>query len=143
MHVKLLNGERGVAALIVNDGVSYINLEYERGAMTGDVERVNKYGRNELKGHVVDGVEDGLFIGNDDNAKVVWRWYYRNGERYSEVVESGELDGYYDVKSVSIGLVLSTRTCTTHDLTHHQYASYRSTTHSLRRLYPLAYPPVE
>ena len=33
------------------------------------------------------------------------------------MVESGELDGYYDVKSVSIGLVLSTSTCTTHDLT--------------------------
>ena len=71
MHVKLLNGERGVAALIVNDGVSYINLEYERGAMTGDVERMNKYGRNELKGCVVDGVEDGLFM----EMMIMRRWY--------------------------------------------------------------------
>ena len=40
--------------------------------------------------------------------RVVWQGYYRNGERYSEVVESGELKGYYDEKSVATRSLLST-----------------------------------
>ena len=40
--------------------------------------------------------------------RVVWRGYYRNGERYSEVVESGELKGYHDEKSVATRSLLST-----------------------------------
>ena len=51
--------EREGVALIVNDGVPYINVVYERGVMTGNVERMNKNGRIELKSRLINGVEDG------------------------------------------------------------------------------------
>ncbi|KAK8807966.1 hypothetical protein WA588_006452 [Blastocystis sp. NMH] len=38
---------------------------------------------------------------------MVWRGYYRNGRRYSEVVKSGQLEGYYDEKSAENGRLLS------------------------------------
>ena len=37
MKVKLVNGMRDGEALIVNDGVPYIKLEYRNGVMTGNV----------------------------------------------------------------------------------------------------------
>ena len=51
--------EREGVALIVNDGVPYINVVYERGVMTGNVERMSKNGRIELKSRLINGVEDG------------------------------------------------------------------------------------
>ena len=58
--------EREGVALIVNDGVPYINVVYERGVMTGNVERMNKNEGIELKGRLINGVEDGyiyIYIG--------------------------------------------------------------------------------
>ena len=93
--------------MLVNDGVPYVNVVYEKGLMTGNVERMNKNGRIELKGRLLNGIEDGLFVEYDENGRVMWRGYYKNGERYSEVAESGELDGYYGERSVVSGLLLS------------------------------------
>ena len=107
LMVTLVNGVREGEAMIVNDGVPYLRMDYKNGMTTGDVERMNHYGIVDLKGQVVNGVENGLFEEFDNSEKMVWRGYYRNGMRYSEVVESGELAGYYDEKSVATGLVLT------------------------------------
>ena len=87
MRVKLLNGKREGAALIVNDGVPYINVVYERGVMTGNVESMNKNERIELKGRLINGVEDGLFVEYDENGRVMWRGYYKNGKMKRLVME--------------------------------------------------------
>ncbi|KAK8825469.1 hypothetical protein WA538_003165 [Blastocystis sp. DL] len=94
-------------ALIVNDGVPYLKLTYKNGMMTGTVERLNKYLITELKGSVVNGDERGLFEEYDKNEKVVWRGYYRNGRRYSEVVRSERVKGWYDERSVENRELLS------------------------------------
>ena len=80
MTVKLVNGVREGKAVIVNGSVPYMRLEYKRGSLTGIVERMNSSGSVELRGHLVNGVEDGLFEEFDNN-KVVWSGYYGNGRR--------------------------------------------------------------
>ena len=107
MKVKLVNGLRDGEALIVNDGVPYIKLTYKNGMMTGNVERLNKYLITELKGRVVNGDERGLFEEYDKNEKVVWRGYYKNGRRYSEVVRSERVKGWYEERSVENRELLS------------------------------------
>ena len=107
MTVKLVKGMREGCAIILNDGVPFMKLEYRNGSLTGIVERMNRYGMVELRGHLVNGVERGLFEECDNSDKVVWRGYYRDGRRYSEVVKSGRLEGYYDEKSVESGSLFS------------------------------------
>ena len=107
MTVKLVNGIREGKALIVNEGIPYLLLEYKQGSLTGVMVRYNESGSVELRGHLVNGMESGLFEECDGSEKVVWRGYYRNGVRDSEVVESERLEGYYDEKSVESGLLLS------------------------------------
>ena len=85
MVVSLVNGVREGEAIILNDGIPYLNLEYERGVLTGAVERMNDYGIVELRGHLVNGIENGLFLEYDENEKVVWIGYYQNGQRHLEV----------------------------------------------------------
>lgn len=105
--VKLVDGMREGKALLVNDGVPYLNLEFTKGSMTGKVKRQNQYGMVDLKGHIVNGIEDGLFEEYNNCKIVVWRGYYRNGRRYSRITESKRLKGYYDETSVSSGSLLS------------------------------------
>ena len=81
MTVKLVNGVREGIAVIVNGSVPYLRLEYKQGSLTGVVAKMNSSGSVELRGHLVDGVEDGLFEEFDSNNKAVWRGYYRNGKR--------------------------------------------------------------
>jgi len=85
MVVSLVNGVREGEAIILNDGIPYLNLEYKRGVLTCAVERMNDYGIVELRGHLVNGVENGLFLEYDENEKVVWIGYYQNGQRHLEV----------------------------------------------------------
>ncbi|KAK8790773.1 hypothetical protein WA588_002520 [Blastocystis sp. NMH] len=68
---------------------------------------MDDYGVVEMRGQLLNGMESGLFEEYDDNEKVVWRGYYRDGKRYSEVVKSGQLEGYYDEKSAENGRLLS------------------------------------
>ena len=107
MKVKLVNGMRDGEALIVNDGVPYIKLTYKKGTMTGTVERMNQYGIIDLKGQAVNGIEKGLFIEYGDRKKETWRGYYRNGRRYSEVVRSERVKGWYEERSVENRELLS------------------------------------
>ena len=84
MTVKLVNGVREGKAVIVNDGVPYLRLEYKQGSLTGVVERMSESGSVELRGHLVSGVESGFFEEYDSRDQVVWRGYYRNGVRDSK-----------------------------------------------------------
>ena len=107
MIVTLVDGMRNGRALLAIDGVPYMNLEYRNGVLTGKVERLNQYGIVDLRGRVTNGVESGLFQEYDDNKRMTWRGYYRNGQRYSEVVKSEKRKGYYEERSADNGSLLS------------------------------------
>ena len=85
MVVSLVNGVREGEAIILNDGIPFLNLEYKKGLLTGAVERMNDHGSVDLRGHLLNGVENGLFLEYDENEKVVWIGYYQNGQRHLEV----------------------------------------------------------
>ena len=104
--MKMVNGKREGIAKIAMDGVPYIKLEYRNGRMTGIVERMNDNEVVDLKGHLIDGRETGLFE-EMTGGEVVWRGYYRNGERYSEVVKSRRGGRWYVERRVGSGEVLS------------------------------------
>ena len=108
MKVRLSKGVREGIGTILKDGVPFIQIEYHSGTANGPVCRMDDFGVVDMKGELMNGLEYGLFVEYDRSKEVVWRGYYRNGARYSEVVESSELDGYYDEKRESTGLLLST-----------------------------------
>ena len=85
MIVSLVNGVREGEAIILNDGIPFLSLEYKRGLLTGTVEKMNDHGIVVLRGHLVNGIESGLFLEYDENEKVVWIGYYQNGKRHTEV----------------------------------------------------------
>ena len=107
MRVKLLNGYEHGKAIIYNREKPYIRLVYINGVANGVVERMSDKGKVEMTGHLVDGIENGLFDEFDDNSNVVWRGYYRNGKRYSEVIECERLKGYYEERNVYDGRLIS------------------------------------
>ena len=107
MAVPLVNGMREGIGTIMKEGAPFIQVEYHRGLASGTVCRMDDYGVVEMRGQLLNGMESGLFEEYDDNEKVVWRGYYRDGKRYSEVVKSGQLEGYYDEKSAENGRLLS------------------------------------
>ena len=72
MIVTLVDGKREGDAMIINDGKPYLKLHYERGSLTGVVERLNEDGLVEMSGHLENGVESGLFVEYDRGKKVVW-----------------------------------------------------------------------
>ena len=74
----------------------------------GPVERMNEYGMTEMRGYLVNGLESGLFREYDKEGKVVWIGYYRNGQRYSEVMKAKHRKGYYDERIVESGELVST-----------------------------------
>ena len=85
MIVTLVEGKRDGEAMIVNDGMPYLTLHYEKGILTGVVERMGEDGLLNMRGHLENGMEIGLFVEYERGKKVVWIGYYRNGERYLEV----------------------------------------------------------
>ncbi|KAK8825401.1 hypothetical protein WA538_003097 [Blastocystis sp. DL] len=101
--VPLVNGMRDGKAMIVNDGVAYLRLEYKRGSLTGVVERMNEFGAIELRGHLVNGVENGFFEEYDGNDNVVWRGYYKNGRRDPENRNRIVRKGKNTVRSIEHG----------------------------------------
>ena len=97
MRVKLVNGTREGDAILLDDGVPFIRLEYSNGELSGVVEQMNDYGEVILRGHLVNGVENGLFEEMDEAGEVIWRGYYRSGKRYADwsdriVCREGDLE---------------------------------------------------
>ena len=83
MTVPLVNGMREGIGTILKEGAPFIQVEYHRGFASGTVCRMDDYGVVEMRGQLLNGMESGLFEEYDDNEKVVWRGYYRDGNRYS------------------------------------------------------------
>ena len=87
MHVKLKNGKKEGEATIMKDGKVFLRMEYKNDEMTGSVERLNGNGQIDLKGKVENGVESGIFQ-EYKGEEMIWRGYYRNGKRYSDLEKS-------------------------------------------------------
>ena len=75
--------------------------------MTGNVERMDINGHVVLRGSLVSGMEKGLFEEYDGNMDVKWKGYYRNGERFSVVMKSQRMKGYYEEILEADGSLLS------------------------------------
>ena len=103
MTVPLVNGMREGKAIIVNDGVPYLRLEYKQGSLTGVMERMSESGSVELRGHLMNGIESGFFEEYDSRNQVVWRGYYRNGVRDPEKKSRIVGKGSNNVRSVEKG----------------------------------------
>ena len=106
MKVNMVNGVREGEAVIVKNGKPYYKLEYKNGKLNGIIERLNENGNVELRGHLVNGVEHGLFR-RFYNSKMMRMGYYSNGGWYSEVIESKYMKGLYVERSVENGTTLS------------------------------------
>ena len=107
MKVPIVNGMRNGMALIDNNGTPYIKLEYRNEEVTGNVERMDINGHVVLRGSLVSGMEKGLFEEYDGNMDVKWKGYYRNGERFSVVMKSQRMKGYYEEILEADGSLLS------------------------------------
>ena len=59
MFVKLVNGVRDGAAIIMTKEYEFIKLTYRNGEMTGEVEKMDRYLNVLLKGFLVNGEEKG------------------------------------------------------------------------------------
>lgn len=70
-------------------------MDCENGALTGSVERLNERGQIELRGRLEDGMESGIFQ-EYNGEELVWKGYYRNGKRYSDMMKSSRKLGYYE-----------------------------------------------
>lgn len=106
MHVKLKNGKKEGEATIMKDGKVFLRMEYKNDEMTGSVERLNGNGQIDLKGKVENGVESGIFQ-EYKGEEMIWRGYYRNGKRYSDLEKSRRKLRYYEERSVATGELLS------------------------------------
>lgn len=106
MKVPLVNGERDGTAIILNGSVPSLRLECHNGGLNGTVEKLNESGSVVLRGHLANGVETGLFR-EYSNSVMIWMGYYRNGERYSTVMESELFRGFYTEQLVEDGKLLS------------------------------------
>ena len=82
MLVDMVNGKREGEANLIFQGVACLRLIYAEDSLTGVVERINDYGMVDMRGHLVNGMETGLFREFDTEDKPVWVGYYRNGKKY-------------------------------------------------------------
>ena len=106
MFVKLVNGVRDGAAIIMTKEYEFIKLTYRNGEMTGEVEKMDRYLNVLLKGFLVNGEEKGVFV-EYNHGTPVWRGYYRHGKRFSEVVKSDIIRHFYEERSVKNQFLLS------------------------------------
>lgn len=102
------NGKKEGIATMRFMGVTRFELTYTNGELTGPVKELDDQGVTMMCGHLVNGVESGLFEEYNRYGDVIWRGYYRNGKRYSKVVKSEQREGYYDERSEGGGKLLST-----------------------------------
>ena len=69
--VTLVGGVREGEAMLVNDGVPFLRLEFKQWSLTGVVERMNEYGLLDMRGHLVKGIESGLFVEFNRNKELI------------------------------------------------------------------------
>ena len=108
MNVQMVNGKReGMAIIRGGKYSSCTKVEYRNGELSGIVEQCCYDGTLQLRGHLVNGIETGLFTEYDHYGNVVWRGYYRNGEAYSEVLKSKTMKGFYEERDMISNELLS------------------------------------
>ena len=106
MIVNLVDGIRDGIAMILHNDIPFIRLVYSDGVLTGPVEKIDERGHLRMRGYLENGVENGMFTEYTDMV-MTWRGYYMNGKRYSEVVKSHHLKGFYEEWEVESGELLS------------------------------------
>lgn len=105
---ELRDGKKDGKAVMEYMGIACFELNFKNGKLTGPVKEFDDRGEVKLIGQLVNGVESGVFEEYDQHKEVVWRGYYRNGKRYSKVIESKRTEGYYDEISERSGELLTT-----------------------------------
>ena len=106
MRVRLVNGKREGKAVILENDIPFLILNYRDGQLNGEVFRMDGVGGIQMKGTLVNGREIGLFKEYSDGI-LIWIGYYRDGERYSVLRKSIHMNGYYEERSVKSNELLS------------------------------------
>ena len=106
MRVRLVNGKREGKAVILENDIPFLILNYRDGQLNGEVFRMDGVGGIQMKGTLVNGREIGLFKEYSDGI-LIWIGYYRDGERYSVLRKSIHMNGYYEERYVKSNELLS------------------------------------
>ena len=106
MKVNMVNGKREGEAMIMKNGKVYYRVEYGSGKLNGLIERLDEDGNVELKGHLMAGVERGLFK-EYNMGTLTWMGYMNEGEYYSTVLESEYTKGLYVERRRDTGAIVS------------------------------------
>ena len=106
MKVNMVNGKREGEAMIMKNGKVYYRVEYGSGKLNGLIERLDEDGNVELKGHLMAGVERGLFK-EYNMGTLTWMGYMDKGEYYSTVLESEYTKGLYVERRRDTGAIVS------------------------------------
>ena len=101
------DGKKDGKAVMSFMGVPRFELNYRNGELTGPVRELDNQGVTKMSGHLVNGIESGLFEEYNRYGDVIWCGYYRNGKRYSQVVKNEQMEGYYDEICEENGILLS------------------------------------
>ena len=106
MKVNMVNGKREGEAMILKNGKRYYRMEYVGGELTGLVERFDEGGNVELRGHLMTGVERGLYK-EYKNGIMTWMGCLNAGYHYSTVMESEYMKGMYVERRIDDGAIVS------------------------------------
>lgn len=107
MHVNIRSGVREGEAIITKSNIPYLKMNYVHGCLNGLVSRLNSNDTVVMCGWLVNGEESGIFQEFDNKRNCISRGYYRNGKRYSSIVKSERMKGYYEERTVTAGTLLS------------------------------------
>ena len=98
MKVKLVNGKREGEAIMLKNDASFIRLVYSNGVLNGPVERMSNQRFVEVHDYLKNGMEQRVFRGYDSDS-VIWMGYYRSGNRYSDLIKSKSMRGWYEERN--------------------------------------------
>ena len=97
LTVKQVDGLRqGKGMIKTKKGIVYARLNYQDDKLSGHCTFNDIYGKKRFDGYYEDGVKNGWGCEYDDNRKPVFFGFYKDGQRYHELVAPDEeMAGYY------------------------------------------------
>ena len=102
MIVNMKNGKKeGLGVILSDNGTTFLKLMFRDDLAEGKVLKKDKFGRTVMQGELRHGVEHGLFEEFNEKGEVIWRGFYRNGRRYSVLMEKEGMKGFYYEVSMS------------------------------------------